>query len=139
MSLAPKHVERRLLSYFGGSETANLPLIEAVYFDNFDRARAIVGNDPEQLNTQDPFAGLTPLHIAIFRQNADMVDLIASHPRTDMHLRDNFQRRPIDMCIYVSQQAIFDLIVRRTYPGVIQSLSDPDGSGPVTPFPTRRR
>lgn len=111
-------VERRAArSLFAGrgSKTQPLSLLEAVYFDRTDRAKAIIEVDPEQVSQQDPFAGLTPLHVAIFRQNVDIVRALVAHPRTDPSLADGFGRRAIDMCVYTSNDAIFRLVAERMY------------------------
>jgi ankyrin repeat protein len=96
----------------GGEGLATYPLIRAVYIDRVDEARAILKADPKQINSLDPFAGLTPLHIAIFRQSEEMVGLLSAHPQCNFSLKDNFGRTASDMLIYTKNQAIFDLTIR---------------------------
>lgn len=117
--LTPFHLEPD-----SGQGLAAYALIRAVYMDRLDEARAILEADPGQINTQDPFAGLTPLHIAIFRQNAEMVKLLAEHPRCDLRIGDNFQRTAADMLIYTADKAIFETIMRRADPEQERAWAD---------------
>lgn len=94
-----------------GHELARYPLIRAVYMDRLDQARAILAADPEQINVQQPFAGLTPLHIAIFRQNNEMVRLLTEHSRIEFSRTDNFGRMPTDMLKYVSDASVFETVM----------------------------
>lgn len=96
-------------------QLATYSLIRAVYNDRFDQARDILKANPEQINLQEPFAGLTALHIAIFRHNEEIVKLLAEHPRCDIGLKDNFQRTALDMMVYTTNQAIFDTVMQRAY------------------------
>lgn len=95
-----------------GVQLATYPLIRAVYNDRLDQARDILKASPEQINSQEPFAGLTALHIAIFRQNEEMVALLANHPSCDFTIKDNFQRTAADMLIYTQSTEIFNLVER---------------------------
>lgn len=97
-----------------GAKTEPLSLLEAVYFDRTELAKAIIEADPEQVRQQDPFAGLTPLHLAIFRQNAELVQLLAAHARTDISATDCFGRKPIDLCIYTLDDQIIRMIATPT-------------------------
>ena len=74
-----------MLQYFedDGLNTSTYPLLHAVFHERVEKAERVIAADPNQLNSQDPFAGLTPLHIAIFRENRYFVNLIAKHPVTD--------------------------------------------------------
>lgn len=107
-----------------GTQLATQALLRAVYMDDFERASAILAADPDQLNRQDPYAGLTPLHIAIFRQNADMVRLLAQHPACKGTIADNFGRTAADMLHYTSDRAIFDIVLRLASPDVDRSWQD---------------
>ena len=136
MSLAPKPQRRARQSIFSGKgvNTAKLSLIEAVYFDRTDTAANIIRTDPDQINMPEPFAGLTALHIAVFRQNAIIVDLLTTHPVTDIHVKDRFGRSPIDMCIYTNNHAIFTAIMERTYQKPLLDLdNDGDTIVPLKP------
>ena len=94
-----------------GAKTQPLSLLQAVYFDRTERAKVIIEADPEQINQQDPFTGLTPLHIAIFRQNVELVRALISHPMTDPNLADGFGRRAIDMCVYTRSEEMFHFVL----------------------------
>lgn len=124
MSAKPKPKPRSLPTHLmpdSGSRLATYPLLRAVYMDETDRARAILAADPQQVNLQDPFAGLTALHIAIFRQNLDTVRLLAGHPECNTTIRDNFGRTASDMLAYTSSRVIFDLVTRRAAPEIERS------------------
>ena len=119
MSALPKPKPKRTpfhLEPGSGAQLATYSLIRAVYNDRLDQARDILKASPEQINNQEPFAGLTALHIAIFRQNEEMVVLLANHPRCDLTLKDNFQRTAADMLVYTAKQTIFDIVVRYAHP-----------------------
>jgi len=129
MSALPKPKPKRTpfhLEPDDGVQLATYSLIRAVYNDRIEQARDILGASPEQINLQEPFAGLTALHIAIFRQNVDIVKLLAEHPRCDLTLKDNFQRSAIDMLIYTANRAIFDTLMRRAYPEQERALESGD-------------
>ena len=118
MSAQPKPKPKRTLFHLepdSGAQLATYSLIRAVYNDRFDQARDILKANPEQINLQEPFAGLTALHIAIFRQNEESVKLLANHPRCDVALRDNFQRTVADILLYTAKPAIFEVIMDRIY------------------------
>lgn len=121
-----KHVVERRGAVFllerRGTERQPLSLLEAVYFDNTKRAKAIIEADPSQINQQDPFAGLTPLHIAIFRQNIEIVRTLVSHPRTDPNIEDGFHRKPIDICVYTVDEEIYSLVVMRSFVAGVSAL-----------------
>lgn len=110
-----------------GAKTAPLSLLEAVYFDRTERAKAIIEADPGQINQQDPFAGLTPLHVAVFRQNVEIVRMLVAHPRSDLSLADSFNRRAIDMCAYTGNEEIFRLVAQRTFPALLLALNQNRG------------
>lgn len=119
MSAQPKPKPKRTpfhLEPDSGAQLATYSLIRAVYNDRITQARDILKANPEQINLQEPFAGLTALHIAIFRQNEEIVTLLAEHPRCDITLKDNFQRTAADMLVYTDKPAIFDIVMRRAYP-----------------------
>jgi len=118
MSALPKPKPRRTpfhLEPDSGAQLATYSLIRAVYNDRFEQARDILKANPEQINLQESFAGLTALHVAIFRQNEEIVKLLANHPRCDIALKDNFQRTAADMLVYTAKSAIFDAVMRRSY------------------------
>lgn len=84
----------------------------------------MIESDPEQITAKDPFAGLTPLHIAIFRQNRELVEFIATHPKCDLFAKDNFGRTPIDMLDYTTDQVIFRAVVDNAYPDEAEELEE---------------
>lgn len=100
----------------GGERLATYSLIRAVYFDDLKLAREILAADPDQVNRPDPYAGLTPLHIAIFRQNMKTMKLLCDHPNCNPHQKDNFDRTAVDMLVYTTDEGAFDLVMRRAYP-----------------------
>ena len=116
-----------------GPQTAKQSLFRAVYNDETERARQIIETDPEQINFQDPYAGLTPLHVAVFRQNVAIATLIARHPVTDISARDQFGRRPIEMCIYTLNEEIHEAVFSRTYQAALIELENPDPTK-IKPF-----
>jgi len=124
MSLAPQRKVKKMLQYFedDGPSTLTYPLLHAVFHERVEKAEQVIAADPNQLNSQDPFAGLTPLHIAIFRENRYLVNLIEKHPTTDFKLKDNFNRRAVDMLDYTADQTIFELIMDKTYPDLMRAL-----------------
>ena len=141
MSAKPEKAKERLLGYFedSGVDYKRYSLIRATYYEDNRRAQNLVETDPQQINRQDPYAGLTPLHIAVFRQNRFLVQVIGNHPETDFHIRDNFNRKAVDMLDYTSDQVIFELIMDKTYPDQMRSLEDEAyenalKSGQITPF-----
>ena len=127
MSVAPKpkptprpaHLEPQ-----DGSRLATHALLRAAYMDDLDEARAILAADPEQLNRQAPYAGLTALHIAIFRQNTGMVRLLAGHPGSKVSIEDNFGRTAASMLTYTSNHEIFDIILQAASPEVDRAWRD---------------
>lgn len=132
MSALPKIVERELLTFFQDRRNRRqvYPLIVATYYERLDQARKILEEDPAQIRDRDPFAGLTALHIAIFRENLPLVRLLAHHPNADLRAADNFGRRPVDMCIYTSIGEIFDLVLSASYPRAMHGPDGPDGQYP---------
>lgn len=126
-----------------GVHLATYSLIRAVYNDRFAQARDILAVSPDQVNSQEPFAGLTALHIAIFRQNEDMVTLLANHPQCDIALKDNFGRTAADMLVYTANPAIFDTVMRRAYSDQERSWEQENfeqgiASGTIVPLRTHR-
>lgn len=128
----PRSVPKRPLFPDRGERTAKLTLLREVYFDRTESAEAIIASDPDQINLQDPFAGLSALHVAIFRQNVAIVRSLASHPVTDVHITDRFGRRPIDMCLYTRNPAIFDAVAARTFQAALLDLEA--GSDRIVPL-----
>lgn len=131
---APLHLEPD-----SGAGLATYSLIRAVYMDKIDEARAILKANPDQLNSQEPFAGLTALHIAVFRQNERMVALLSDHPECDITLQDNFQRTAPDMLVYTANHAIFDTVMRRAYHDqerawINEAFEDGRASGKIVPL-----
>jgi len=117
---------KRKLAYFEdrGADLKTFSLLLAVYNDQFEAAKAILKADPAQLNSQDPYAGLTALHIAIFRQNPKTVRLLLEQDGIDVNIKDGFQRRPVDMLDYTINQEIFDMVMDATYPDEMRALED---------------
>jgi len=117
---------KRKLAYFEdrGSDLKSFSLLVAVYNDQLDAAATILETDPAQINSQDPYAGLTALHIAIFRQNQKMVRLLLEQAGIDVKIKDGFQRRPVDMLDYTLNQDIFDMVMDATYPDTMRALED---------------
>lgn len=132
-SAQPKTNQKFSIFSDSGESTAKLQLIQAVFFDRTKSALEIIKTDPDQINEQDPFAGLTPLHIAIFRQNVAVVEALANHPVTNTDAADRFGRKPIDMCIYTSLDEIFAAVLKRTYQSALLELENGEGGG-VVPF-----
>ena len=130
----PKTSRARALFSDTGERTAKLSLFQEVFYDRTERALKIIETDPDQINLVDPFAGLTSLHVAIFRQNVDVVEAITAHPIADLEIRDKFERRPIDMCIYAQNDRIYSAVFERTFRAAILTLES-DGKGSILPFP----
>lgn len=135
MSLAPKpHAKlAALFSSDRGARTQQLELFVEVFYNRTESALAIIENDPNQINVQEPFSNLTTLHLAVFRQNVRVVEAITRHPVTDIAIRDGFGRRAVDMCIYTSNNDIIEAIFARTYQREDILLEGGD-DGPVVPF-----
>lgn len=135
MSLAPKPRPNlsALFSSDRGARTKKHSLFVEVFFNRTEPALAIIQNDSEQINIQEPFSELTTLHLAIFRQNARVVDALTAHPVTDFTIKDSFGRRAIDMCIYTTDENLIESVFKRTYQRADLLLSD-SGDGPVVPF-----
>lgn len=114
------------LAYFEdrGSDLKQYSLLLAAYHDEYDKAAAILKSDSDQLNVQDPYAGLTALHIAIFRQNPKIVNLLLEQDGIDVKIKDGFQRRPVDMLDYTVNQEIFEMVMDATYPDEMRALED---------------
>lgn len=121
MSLQPKsaHIVRsNAFARFdpeGGAMLSSYTLLRAIYMDKVAEAEAILKSNPEQINMGDPYASLTPLHVAIFRQNVEAVALLVNHSRCDVWRQDNFGRAPVDMLVYTANREIFDLVTNRSY------------------------
>jgi hypothetical protein len=113
MSLAPKPKQRITTQVVWNRDPGEVfkkkSLILAVYNDKTDEALQIIDVAPEQINSQDPYAGLTPMHIAIFRENIAIVQRIAKHPEFDKTITDNFGRRMVDMLDYTANRKIQSL------------------------------
>lgn len=124
MTLKPREAQSQGLGYFkkGGPKRQHFELILAAYYNRTARAEAIMQSDPDQIVRQDPHSGLTALHVAIFRGNVELVTLLAEHPRTDFQMKDNFDRRPVDMLDYTRNQQIFNLVMEGTYPDEMRAL-----------------
>jgi ankyrin repeat protein len=114
------------LAYFEnrGSDLKQYSLLLAAYHDEYDKAAAILKSGSDQLNVQDPYAGLTALHIAIFRQNPKIVSLLLEQDGIDIKIKDGFQRRPVDMLDYTVNQEIFEMVMDATYPDEMRALED---------------
>ncbi len=121
-----KPIMKRKLAYFEdrGSDLKNFALLRSVYFDDIEKAKAVLKADPAQLNRKDPYAGLTALHIAIFRQSPDMVKLLLGQPNIDLTIQDGFGRAPIDMLDYTTNQQIFSMMMEAVYPDEMRALED---------------
>lgn len=126
MTLQPKKKMKKPLAYFqkSGLSRSHYALILAAYEDQTETALKLIADDPEQINRQDPYAGLTALHIAIFRQNEDLVKALTRHPQTSAQLKDVFGRRAVDMLNYTINQAIFEAVITATYPEEMRALED---------------
>lgn len=126
MSIKPKPIMKKTIAYFEdrGADSTIYSLLLAVYFDEYERAEAILESDPDQINSQDPYAGLTALHIAIFRQNPKMVRLLFAQPNIRVDILDTFKRRAVDMLDYTANQEIFDMVMDATYPDEMRALDD---------------
>lgn len=129
------------LGYFrdSGENRKKYALITAVYYERVEIAKALVLSDPDQINVQDPHSGLTPLHIAIFRQNRELVQLLAPHRQCDPMIRDAFNRRAVDMLDYTSDQFIFETVMDAAYPDALRELQDEaydeaKATGRIVPF-----
>jgi hypothetical protein len=128
-SLKPRLDSKRSSNRFnplGGAKLSTYSLLRAVYMDKAKEAEAILKADAGQINLGDPFAGVTPLHVAIFRQNENVVKLLVEHPRCDVWQKDNFGRTPIDMLVYNSNRTIFEMVMKRAYPGEDRVWADSD-------------
>ena len=130
MPAKPKPNLSARLAYFedSGSQTKHYPLMMAVYYDDFEKAKAVLESDPGQLNLQEPYARLTALHVAIFRKNVDIVRLLLSQTEVDLSLKDAFQRRIIDMLDYSINQEVFGLVLDAVYSSELHSLENRDDS-----------
>lgn len=119
----------RRLAYFEdrGSDAKNYPLLLAVYCDDYEKAKAVLEADPGQLNLQDPYAGLTALHIGIFRQNLQIVQLLLAQPGIQVMLKDVFGRRPVDMLDYTVNQQIFEVVMEATFAKELNLLQSSSG------------
>lgn len=121
MSLQPKsaHIVRsNAFARFdpeGGAMLSSYTLLRAIYMDKVKEAEVILKASPEQINKGDPYASLTPLHVAIFRQNVEAVALLVNHPRCDVWQKDNFGRAAVDMLVYTANREIFEMVMRRAY------------------------
>ncbi|MFN3226826.1 MAG: hypothetical protein ACE360_11325 [Hyphomicrobiales bacterium] len=135
MSLAPKPRPNlnALFSSDRGARTKKLSLFIEVFFNRTEPALAIIQNDPEQINVQEPFSELTTLHLAIFRQNERIVDALTAHPVTDVMIKDSFGRRAIDMCVYTTNEGLIEAVFARTYQRADLQLEG-GNEGPVVPF-----
>jgi len=141
VTLQPKPKITRKLGYFTdrGSQTKKYSLISAVYSDKTQRAEKIIAADPDQINLTDPHSGLTALHIAIFRQNEILVTLLARHPQADKNIRDNFNRRAVEMLDYTTNQRIFETVIDASFPEEMRDLEDEKyeqgkADGSIVPF-----
>ncbi len=117
MSIEPKKKMTRRLGYFedSGIDRKKYALLIAAYRDDTETAKALIKSDPEQINRQDPHSGLTALHISIFRQNRELVGILAKHPQTKMDVKDNFKRRLVDMLDYTTDQEIFEAVMAASF------------------------
>ena len=137
MSIEPKKKMTRRLGYFedSGIDRKKYALLIAAYRDDTETAKALIKSDPEQINRQDPHSGLTALHISIFRQNRELVGILANHPQTKLDVKDNFNRRLVDMLDYTADQEIFEAVMAASYPDTWAELGelvgDEDGDGTV--------
>lgn len=114
----------RKLGYFedSGTDKKKYSLISAAYHERTETAKELIKSDPDQIIRQDPHSGLTALHIAVFRQNIELVEILAKHPRTDLSLKDVFGRRVVDILEYTTNQELFTLVMDATYPDLMRDL-----------------
>lgn len=135
MSIKPREKMPRKLGYFedSGTDRKKFALLLAAYHNRTETALKLIETDPDQINRQDPHSGLTALHIAIFRQNRVLVERLAGHPKTDVHLKDAFDRKAVDMLDYTADQVIFETMMDVTYPDEMLELEDegPDDEPPA--------
>lgn len=145
MIAKPQPKPTRPLSFLSdsGTSSAKLDLLATVYRDQTETALQLIASDPDQINEQDPYTGLTSLHIAIFRQNRDVVERLVHHRQTDLKRRDNFGRSIVDMLDYTADQMIFDWVIEAFYPEQVRSLDDESyeqgrSSGTIVPLNPRQ-
>ncbi len=126
MAVNPLKKMEQKLSYFedSGPTRQKYPLIMAVYHNATDLAEKLIREDPAQINDQDPYAGLSPLHIAIFRQNVRIIGILLKQPTINLRLRDSFGRRAQDFLDYTVDPEIHRLITNACYPDAIRRLED---------------
>ena len=126
MTIKPNEFEMLKLAHLqaSGLDKKKYALVKAVYDDSTETAKKLIESDPDQITAKDPFAGLTPLHIAIFRQNRELVELIAPHPKCNLFAKDNFGRTPVDMLDYTTDQTIFRAVMDNAYPDEADELEE---------------
>ncbi len=146
MALAPQLQHQKIINFFQGrgADPKIYGLLRAAYNDETQKAIAIIKTDPQQLNIRDPYAGLTPLHIAIFRCNFEIVQAIVQHPEADLALKDNFRRAPADMLDYIADHRLFELVMDACFADEMRALLDEGfergtSDGSVIPFKPRDR
>ncbi len=105
--------QARMLGQFNEEkiDKSKLRLFAAVYYDRTESALELIKTNPEQINEKDPFAGMTAIHIAIYRQNKAIVRALTEHPKLDMQVKDTFDRLPVDMLDYTQNQEIFIMVM----------------------------
>jgi len=144
MGSKPKQIITQKLEYFNdrGRDLKAYSLIMAVYYENLQLTQSILKSEPDQINSQEPYADMSPIHVAIFRQNLEIVETLLKVPNIKLHQKDNFGREPIDMLDYTINQAIFESVLAATYPNemndlVVQISEETESDLKIIPFRTK--
>lgn len=99
-------------------------LLTEIYADNTRDALSLIEKDPDQIAIPHSGTGLTPLHVAVFRENLTIVKELLKNSRADVFLKDEFGRSALDMLSYTTNETIHQVMLEAAYPDASRRLED---------------
>ena len=72
-------------------------ILEAVLSGKVEQIQAALVTNPSQLNTPYIDNGNTPLHVAVWNGNKDIVELLLAQPGIDVQVRNKANKTALDL------------------------------------------
>jgi hypothetical protein len=122
-----------------GMKFLTYDLIGHIYYGRTKDAQATIVADPDQVAMPEAVTLLTPLHVAIFREDDEVIAQLLQHPKVDLHAQDKFGRTPLDMLHYSHDEDIHLLVLEAYYPDTVRRIIDDEydearAAGRIKPF-----
>ena len=89
------------------------PLLEAVLSGKLESTRAALAADPTQLNIPYAENGNTPLHVAVWNEHKDIVELLLAQPAIDTQLKNKNGKTALDLAQEKNLTEIVNLLRNR--------------------------